>query len=207
MLNMDDYSRLLEWGDPASPEFVIDKIMIDIKDNSLESMQDLQDYIKNYYGNDYSFIIDESVSKIQMMEESNRALNLIMQIILLFSIVVSIFGLLSSMYSTILERMFELGILRAMGLKPAELRNMLMAEAVTILLSSGSMGAVVGWFIAWMLETNMSVITEIPAVTAVNMGTLASTFLFSVGVSIIGMFFITRKVEKMQVIDVLRSSF
>jgi ABC-type antimicrobial peptide transport system permease subunit len=84
---------------------------------------------------------------------------------------------------------------------------MLMAEAVTILLSSGSMGAVVGWFIAWMLETNMSVITEIPAVTAVNIGTLASTFLFSVGVSIVGMFFITRKVEKMQVIDVLRSSF
>ena len=103
--------------------------------------------------------------------------------------------------------MFELRILRAIGLKPAELRNMLMAEAVTILLSSGSMGAIVGWFIAWMLETNMSVITEIPAVTAVNISTLASTFLFSVGVSIVGMFFITRKVEKMQVIDVLRSSF
>ncbi|MHA1745360.1 MAG: ABC transporter permease, partial [Promethearchaeota archaeon] len=207
MLNMEDYARLLNWGDPESPDFVIDKILMEITDDSLENMQEIQDYIKNYYGNEYSFIVDESVSKIQMMEESNQALNLIMQIILLFSILVSIFGLLSSMYSTILERMFELGILRAMGLKPAELRNMLMAEAVTILLSSGSMGAVVGWFIAWMLETNMSVITEIPAVTAVNISTLASTFLFSVGVSIVGMFFITRKVEKMQVIDVLRSSF
>ncbi|MHA1584665.1 MAG: ABC transporter permease [Promethearchaeota archaeon] len=207
LLNMEDYAQLMQWGDPSSENFEVDKILIKMVDNSDENIRELKEFISNYYSENYEFIIDEPYKIINYMNDVGETTNTIMQIILFFSILVSLFGLIASMYSTILERMFELGILRAMGLRPRELRNMLMAEAVTVMVSSGMLGAIVGWFIAYLLQYNVSILTEMPAATAINVGTLIFTFLTSIGISIIGMFFITRKVEKMQVIDVLRSTF
>ena len=103
--------------------------------------------------------------------------------------------------------MFEIGILRAMGLKPIDVRYLLMAESFTVMMSSGTLGAIVGWFIAYLLQVNVSALTEIPIVSAINVGTLLSTYLISIGISVIGMIIITRKVEKMSIIDVLRSTF
>lgn len=207
LLNMNDYAALMNWGDPDSPDFVYDKILINLIDNSLDNLEKIQDYIKNYFSDNYDFLIDESQSKVDFIEDSNQTTNIIMQTILFFSILVSLFGLIASMYSTILERMFELGILRAMGMKPHEVRYMLMAEAITIMLSSGILGGIVGWFIAFLLQMNVSILTEIPASTVVDPFTIIATFGISVIIGVIGMFLITRKVEKMQVIDVLRATF
>ncbi len=207
LLNMEDYADLMNWGDPASKDYVLDKILININDNSLENIQKTQDYIKNYFGDDFEFLIDEATSKIVFVEEANQTQNIIMQTILFFSILVSLFGLIASMYSTILERMFELGILRSMGLKPHEVRYMLMAEAITIMLSAGILGGIVGWFIAMLLQLNVSILTEIPVSTVIDPWTMISTFGISVIIGVVGMFLITQKVEKMQVIDVLRATF
>ncbi|UYP47871.1 hypothetical protein NEF87_004156 [Candidatus Lokiarchaeum ossiferum] len=207
LVNLEDYSRLMNWGEPTDPEMVIDKILINLANNDYENIQDVQTYIENYFGDDYDFLLEESVTLINMMEENNNTSNLIMQAILFFSILVSLFGLIASMYSTLMERMYEIGIMRAMGLKPHEMRSMLMFEAVTVMLSSGSLGAVVGWLIAYLMQTNVAIISEMPVVTAVNIGTLLSTFLVSITISIVGMFFITRKVEKWSIIEVLRSTF
>jgi ABC-type antimicrobial peptide transport system permease subunit len=207
LLNMEDYSQLMNWGDPADEKYVLDKILINLRDNSLENLEKMQDYLINYYGEEYDFLIDEATSKIEFIENTNQTTNIIMQSILFFSILVSLFGLIASMYSTILERMFELGILRTMGLKPREVRYMLMAEAITIMLSSGILGGIAGWFIAYMLQTNVAIITELPASTAVDPFTILATFGISVAISIVGMYLITRRVEKMQVIEVLRASF
>ncbi|MHA1612063.1 MAG: ABC transporter permease [Promethearchaeota archaeon] len=207
MVNFEDYCELLEWGDPTSPDLILDKILINVVDNEYDSLRDTLNYVDNYFSNDYEFILDESQSLIDFMASANDTSSIIMQTILFFSILVSLFGLISSMYSTIIERLFEIGILRAMGMKPFEVRAMLMAEAVTIMISSGSLGAIIGWFIAYLMQTNVSILTELPVVTAVNVGTLVSTFLISIGISIVGMFVITQKIHKMKIMEVLRQSF
>ncbi len=207
MVNFEDYCDLLEWGDPTSPDLILDKIIINVVDSEYEDLQDTLNYVDNYFSNDYEFILDESQTLIRFMDSANNTSSIIMQTILFFSILVSLFGLISSMYSTIIERMFEIGILRSLGMKPYEVRLMLMAEAVTIMISSGSLGAIIGWFIAYLMQTNVSMLTELPVVTAVNVGTLVSTFLISIGISIVGMFFITRKIHKMNIMEVLRQTF
>ncbi|WP_457557636.1 ABC transporter permease [Candidatus Harpocratesius sp.] len=207
LINAADYCEIMNWGDPTDPETILDKILINVVDDDYQSVKDIQNYVKNYFSDDYKFILDEPETLIRFMDNANTTSNIVMQVILFFSIVVSLFGLISSMYSTIIERMFEIGILRAMGMKPYEVRIMLMAEAVTIMISSGSLGAIIGWFIAYLLQTNVAILTELPVVTAISIGTLISTFAVSIGISIIGMFFITRKVHKMNIMEVLRHTF
>ncbi len=207
LVNMQDYSEIMNWGEPSEPDTVIDKILINLIDNSYQNVAEMKIYLGNYFEDDYSFIIDDAVSKITMIQEMNQTSSIVMEVILFFSVLVSLFGLLTSMYSTLLERMFEIGILRAMGLKPIDVRYLLMAESFTVMMSSGTLGAIVGWFIAYLLQINVSALTEIPIVSAINVGTLLSTYLISIGISVIGMIIITRKVEKMSIIDVLRSTF
>ncbi len=207
LLNLDDYNRIMNWGDLSEPSTVIDKILIDLIDDDYENVQEMQLYIENYFNNDYDFMLEESITLIQRMQSQNRSSNTIMQIILFFSIIVSLFGLLASMYSTLLERMYEIGILRAIGLKPHEVRSMFMYESITVMLSSGSLGAITGWFIAYLMQTNIAILTETPVITTVSIPTLLVTFLVSILLSIIGMYFITRKIYKWSIIDVLRSTF
>ncbi|QEE15902.1 ABC transporter permease [Promethearchaeum syntrophicum] len=207
LLNMEDYSKIMNWGAPNEPESGIDKILINLVDNSYENVVEMKSYLENYFEDDYSFIIDDAVSKITLIQDMNQTSSIVMEVILFFSVLVSLFGLLTSMYSTLLERMFEIGILRAMGLKPIDVRYMLMAESFTVMMSSGTLGAIVGWFIAYLLQINVSTLTEVPIVSAINVGTLLSTYLISIGISVIGMIIITRRVEKMSIIDVLRSTF
>jgi len=207
LVNMKDYSEIMNWGEPSEPDTVIDKILINLIDNSFQNVAEMKIYLGNYFEDDYSFIIDDAVSKITMIQDMNQTSSIVMEVILFFSVLVSLFGLLTSMYSTLLERMFEIGILRAMGLKPIDVRYLLMAESFTVMMSSGTLGAIVGWFIAYLLQINVSALTEIPIVSAINVGTLLSTYLISIGISVIGMIIITRRVEKMSIIDVLRSTF
>ena len=207
LLNMKDYSEIMNWGEPKEQDTVIDKILINLVDNSFTNVAEMKTYLANYFEDDYSFILDDAVSKITQIEDMNRTSSIVMEVILFFSVIVSLFGLLTSMYSTLLERMFEIGILRAMGLKPIDVRYLLMAESFTVMMSSGTLGAIVGWFIAYLLQVNVSALTEIPIVSAINVGTLLSTYFISIGISVIGMIIITRKVEKMSIIDVLRSTF
>lgn len=207
LVNLEDYCDLMNWGEVYSPDMILDKILINVVDNDYENLRDVQNYVKNYFGDDYKFILDEPQSLIEFMDSSNQTTSIIMETILFFSIIVSLFGLISSMYSTIIERMFEIGILRAMGMKPFEVRLMLMSEAITIMVSSGGLGAIIGWFIAYLMQTNVSILTELPVVTAINFGTLLSTFLISIGISIVGMLLITRKVHKMNIMEVLRQTF
>jgi len=52
-----------------------------------------------------------------------------MNIVLFFTIVICRFGLLSAMYSTILERTLEIGIIRALGMKRYQVRRIFLAES------------------------------------------------------------------------------
>ena len=197
----------MQWGSPYDKDTVIDKIFVKLVKNDKDTLKEVQTYISDYFVDDYRFEVNEMISLIELQESQNQTLNTIMENVLFFSILVSLFGLLSSMYSTLIERMFEIGILRAMGMKPFEVRNLLIAESLTIMLSAGSCWMGIGIFVAYLLQTNVAIITEMPVIVALNFGTLASTFLVSIAVSVIGMIFITRKVRKWQIIDILRTTF
>jgi ABC-type antimicrobial peptide transport system permease subunit len=207
MLNMEDYCEYMDWGVAYAPDTIIDKIYINLVDNSLEYLTEMKAFIKDTFGAEYKFSIDEVVTTINYLRESDRTINNIMGVVLFVSILISLFGLISSMYSTLLERMYEIGIMRAMGLKQREVRSMLMCESLTVMLSAGSLGMLIGIFIAYLLVSIVSIITELPSILTINYSTLAWTFLTSIGVGIVGIWAITWRTRKWRVIDTLHFSF
>ena len=130
-----------------------------------------------------------------------------MEIILGFTIVICIFGLVSTMYAIMLERKFEIGILRAIGLKAKNVRNMFLIESLIIMLSAGIMGMAIGTYTAYLLQSNSALFSEMPLVFVFPLDTLLRVFITSIAVSIIGMYIILLKLSKQSVMDVFRQSF
>jgi ABC-type antimicrobial peptide transport system permease subunit len=206
MVSLENYMRLMDVKNPEEPNMIIDKVFINLRDNSEESIEETKEDIRNLF-QDSNFIIDDAISKINYIEEANERQSLIMEIILGFTIVICIFGLVSTMYAILLERKFEIGILRAIGLKAKNVRNMFLIESLIIMLSAGIMGMAIGTYTAYLLQSNTALFSEMPLVFVFPLETFLRVFIISITVSIIGMYLILLKLSKQTVMDVFRQSF
>jgi putative ABC transport system permease protein len=188
------------------PNMIIDKVFINLRDKSEENIEDTKDEITNLF-TERNFIIDDVVSKVNFIEEMNDRQNTLMEIILMFTIMISIFGLISSMYAIMLERKFEIGILRSMGMKSRNIRNMFLIESLILLLSAGIMGTLIGSYSAYLLETNIGLFTEMPVNYVIPIPTLLRVFISSVVIGVIGMYFILWKMSKQNIMEIFRQTF
>lgn len=206
MVSLDNYMRLMNVKNANEPEMIIDKIFINLRDHSEENIEDVVDDI-NVLFQDRNFIIDDVITKIMFIEEMKDRQNTLMEIILMFTIIISIFGLISSMYAIMLERKFEIGILRSMGMKARNVRNMFLLESMILLFSAGVMGTLIGSYCAYLLESTLGLFTEMPVNYIVPIGTLLRVFIGSITIGIIGMYVILRKMSKQNIMEIFRQTF
>lgn len=206
MVSSAVYASYMDTLPPTQNNMICDKVFINLDEATDESIKKMKELIKTLYP-DQNFIIDDAVSKINFITEMNDATSIIMEVILMFTIMISIFGLVSSMYAIMLERKFEIGILRSMGMKARNVRNMFLLESLVILLSAGIMGTIIGSYSAYLMQTNLGLITEMPVIFAVPIDTLVRTFVISVSVGILGTYLILMKLSRQSIMDIFRSTF
>jgi putative ABC transport system permease protein len=81
----------------------------------------------------------------------NQVLNLVTAL-LLFAVIIALFGVMNTLYLSIYERTRELGLLRAVGLTRGQTRSMVRWEAVIISLMGALFGVVVGIGFGWAMQ-------------------------------------------------------
>jgi putative ABC transport system permease protein len=81
----------------------------------------------------------------------NQVLNLVTAL-LLFAVVIALFGVMNTLYLSIYERTRELGLLRAVGLTRRQTRAMVRREAGIIAVMGALFGVVVGIAFGWALQ-------------------------------------------------------
>lgn len=209
MLNMETYARLMDWEGYGTENIIYDKILINLADPTEETIKNTKQLIKDTFSTEYEILlsIDDAITKINFMEEMNKEFSLLTEIILLFTVIICIFGLVSSMYSTIMERTIEIGVLRALGLKVKEVRHMFLIESIILMLSAGIMGMFIGSFTAYLMESNMSLLTELPTIFVLPRDTIIRVFGISIAVGVLGTFLILLRLNRQSVMDIFRQTF
>jgi putative ABC transport system permease protein len=81
----------------------------------------------------------------------NQVLNLVTAL-LIFAVIIALFGVMNTLYLSIYERTRELGLLRAVGLTRRQTRSMVRWEAVIISVMGALFGVVVGIAFGWALQ-------------------------------------------------------
>ncbi len=206
MVSLDNYMRLMNVKDQWNANMVVDKAFIKLKDDSEVIIEDTKEEIRDITtGKDY--FLDDAITKVKMMESMFERQSSLMEVVLWFAIVIAIFGLVSTMYAVMLERKFEIGILRSMGMKTRNVRNLFLVESLIIMLSSGTMGTLIGTFCAYLMETNLGLMTEMPIVFSIPVDVLIRVFSLSIFFGILGMYLILIKLSRQSVMDIFRQTF
>jgi putative ABC transport system permease protein len=81
----------------------------------------------------------------------NQILNLVTAL-LLFAVIIALFGVMNTLYLSIYERTRELGLLRAVGMTRRQTRSMVRWEAVIIAVMGALLGVVIGIAFGWALQ-------------------------------------------------------
>jgi ABC-type antimicrobial peptide transport system permease subunit len=207
LVSFDAYATLMDWENPGQSDMIVDKIFLKLNSSDEATIRQVTQEINFRLEDQYEYLIDNAVTLINMAQRQNEGMTTIMTIVLFFTVVISLFGLLAAMYSTILERTLEIGIVRAIGMKTFQVRRMFLAESMVTMLSAGLMGTVIGSVIAFLLSSQSAMLTEMPVVFVPPWETMFSVFFLAVGLGTLGMYAILRQTTKMKIMDIFRRTF
>src|SRR5205807_7521929 len=93
---------------------------------------------------------DQAQYKADQAGQIDRLLSLF-YILLALAVVIAIIGIINTLALSVLERVRELGLLRAVGMTREQIRSMIRWEAVIIAIVGAAFGLVVGTFFGWTL--------------------------------------------------------
>ncbi len=184
----------------------IDRFFIKLSDNSISNSRNIQEQINDEYEYYYDYYIINLESRVLNQQRLFSTIDAVFTLILSATIIICLFGLISSSYSTILERKKEIGILRTLGLKGKDINNLFIIEALIIMLSSGTVGSIMGWGTGYLLSGVLNLLSDSPVGTAIPLTNLITVFTASIIFVLIGMKFLLRKVRKKKIVDIYRET-
>lgn len=120
------------------------------------------------------------------------------------AVIIAVFALIASMSATVLERRWEIGVLKALGLRRDQLFRIFLAEAVVLTLSAGIAGGVIGFSLAWLFLLQASVLLEMELVFALPYLTFLGTFAVSLFAGALAAHLPTRHLLRKTAAEILR---
>ena len=121
------------------------------------------------------------------------------------AVTIALFGLVASMATAVIERRWEVGVLKAVGLRRGHLFRMFAAEAVTLTVSSGLLGGGMGFLLAWLFVVQAALLMEIPVAFTLPWLTFAATFLVCAAAGLAASWLPTRRLLRKPVAEILRA--
>ncbi len=122
------------------------------------------------------------------------------------AVTIALFGLVASMATAVIERRWEVGVLKAVGLRRSHLYRIFAAEAVTLTVSSGILGGGMGYLLAWLFVAQAAVLMEIPVVFTMPWLTFAATFMVCAFAGLAASWLPTRRLLRRPVAEILRAT-
>jgi putative ABC transport system permease protein len=149
---------------------------------------------------------------VECAEEEKReaevlywATQILFAMLLGVAVTIALFGLVASMATAVIERRWEVGVLKAIGLRRGHLFRMFAAEAVTLTVSSGVLGGAMGFLLAWLFIMQAALLMEIPVAFTLPWLTFAATFIVCALAGLAASWLPTRRMLRRPVAEILRA--
>ncbi|MGB5909853.1 MAG: ABC transporter permease [Promethearchaeia archaeon] len=184
----------------------VDKFFIKLRSNSLRTSETIEELIEDDFEKFYDFEVFNLQRSIILQTSFFSILDIFFTVTLDATIIISLFGLLSSSYSTIIERKKEIGIIRTLGLKGKQLNHLFNIEALIIMLSSGTIGVIVGWVTQILLSTSVNLLNNLPNNPIFPISSMINIYLVSIIATLIGMKLLLRKIRKKKIVEIYRET-
>ncbi len=186
----------------------VEQIMLRVKDNQdLETVkEDVIKKLERDHGEDM-FVVITSQQILDIIQTVLSMLTIVLVAIALISVVVGSIGIMNSIYTSVLERIGEIGILKSIGAKISDIVFLFLVESVVLSLAGGIIGLGLGYGIAKFVEYyamtqgfDMLIIVLTPQIALLAVG-------LSLFVGVISGIFPSKKAAKLNPVDALRKIY
>lgn len=144
------------WNDMRRYFRINDATTFLVKVNAGASISDVQDRIDQQYGKRYQLILESNQSIRERVFTLMEQAFSMFDVMSLIAIVVGSLGIVNTLTMSVMERMQEIGMLRAIGMTRAQLIIMVLAEAGLIGIIGGILGLGTGVILARILFIGMT---------------------------------------------------
>jgi putative ABC transport system permease protein len=137
------------------PSFNNELSFIEIKVTDGSNVNEVANKIEKRLENkrdDENFSVDTPESFLESLQTVLATIQIVLGGIAAISLVVGGIGIANSMFTSVLERTKEIGIMKAIGARNSEILSIFLAEAAIIGLFGGSIGIVLGISIAYLIK-------------------------------------------------------
>jgi len=203
LISQETYIEIMD----IPPVPYLDRIFIKLREDKLSEARHIEEIIDDTYEMIYSYDISNLARMVAQQESAFFVLDTLFTLISLTTVFICIFGLLSSSYSTIIERKKEIGIIRTLGLKGREINRLFILESLIIMISSGTIGIIVGWLTSWLVSSQlMGTLMGMPTVLYIPYFNIILIYSLSIAMIYFGMKLLLRKVRKKKIVEIYRET-
>jgi ABC-type antimicrobial peptide transport system permease subunit len=186
----------------AVPDVGYDAVFVSVVDG--RDLDEVARNIQQRYRVFYEIQVFVPTTLARYAEEGLGILNTLFYVILTLLLLVALFSLVANLLASVLEREYELGVVRALGLRSGALRRSLMAEGATIALAAMAAGVVVGTTLSVLIIAFFNMLSPIDFAYQVPWASLAYLLGLTMVLSVVGTYSPARSVSRRPVVDLLR---
>ena len=189
---------------PGDEDAFIDQIFVKVRENYNHTL--VAEQIEDKFGGEYNLRVRVTNEDINEAERTFLTVKYIFLLILISSVFIALFGLISSSYSSILERSREIGVIRVLGLHPNEVEKMFILENLILMLASASSGGAIGFMTGVGLSGNLTMFTQTPRMIAIPWDIIAIIYAVSIIFLVIGMKWLMRNIRTRNIMKIFRDT-
>ena len=152
----------------------------------------------------YRFGVKSTVERKAEARKLYWVTQVLFGLLLTVTIVIAVFALIASMATAAIERRWELGVLKAIGVRRGQLFRMFLGEAVVLTLSAGLVGGAIGFSLAYLFVLQAAALIEVPVVFTMPYLTFVVTFAVSVLAGALAAHLPTRRMLRRPAAEILR---
>lgn len=159
--------------------------------------------IRKLYGNDIGITSAQAILKT--IREFTSGITTFMLSIAVVALLVGAVGIITTLYTSVMERTREIGTMKAIGAQKSDILSLFLSEAVMIGIIGGTIGIIVGMVGGFVVTAAMGSGNEGPAITPVYFAQeMSLIWLLSVGLSAVAGLYPAMKASRLPPIVALR---
>ena len=199
----DDLKRLLKIGD----EIDLIVVKVDNKDNIDQIAKDIERKLRKDRDEklgEEDFSVQTPIQALQAVSTVLNIINLIITGIAAISLLVGGIGIANTMYTSVLERTKEIGVMKSIGARNRDILLIFLIESAFLGLVGGIVGALMGLALAFIAATGASSALGIDFKVVLSIPLLLSAISFSLLIGVLSGILPAFQASKLNPVEALR---